>query len=269
MKMEKLGRFKVVRFDCLSELVEYANANPDNYYSKTYPRRPGFCNVTFAETVQAASEGWPDGTREIDIAVDMIGTRISDADAYHINHDVSGEYIDMGRFVTGEPECFGHMTLEPLPTETISIDVNISAHCGINDQTIINRGAALSAMLDRLTRNYFVKLRFYWGVERITGGHNFVVFFNVDTRNSFSRDLLSFCCAHPGLMRRIMFGVAERLTHQENLGGYGYPTDAPDSLLFPMNFKQINDNSEFGTIESATAAVQKYLEQAKLTAARE
>ena len=65
--------------------------------------------------------------------------------------DVTGEQVDSGTFLTGEPECF--MIFNKTVGEglgIVNILCNAAASCGIPTELIENRGAALLSLIDVL-----------------------------------------------------------------------------------------------------------------------
>jgi hypothetical protein len=202
-----------------------------------------FCRYSWAECLSGLRSGWPEGVRDVDVATDRICADQHDASAVSIGYDVTGDYIDVGAFLQGEPECWGVFAEEHRPQEEIRIVVNICFSGRVPQEHIIYRGAAITSLIDRLSRNYFIKLQFVCRTsdtgEKAGSGDGYHTTINVDMRNGYSRDLIAFMSAHPGMLRRVWFVAAEREFNHADLGGYGYVKDVPEDergdIYFPAN----------------------------------
>jgi len=262
------GKFEI-EFENFMEVAEYCD-NDGNSHSCTYTRSD-FCRDSFDEAVKMLTSGWKDGVKEIDKLSTRITRTIPTKDdfAYEIEHDVVGDYIDMGRYMTGEPECFGRIDILPLPKETINILVNMAVAWHIKQDIIYNRGAAITTLIEKLRRRYHVTLQFMHYAERSYGANpnnvkSIKMIFNMDLDNEFSRDLIAFYSANSAFVRRIAFRIMEKITKQQECGGYGtcvpYKDIPKDTIYFREMIRETTDGI-FNTTENAARYVERVLER--------
>lgn len=147
--------------------------------------------------------------------------------------DVAGQVVDMGKYLTGEPECmidFRPVTLTKVG-RVVAIHVNNTASSSIDTKMITARGAAICALVDMIERTGNV-------VEVIAEtvitsyGNNNLSYAVTAKASSEALDMgrLLFVLAHPAMLRRIMFAVMEReskpiISEFGIGGGYGRPGD--------------------------------------------
>ena len=100
-------------------------------------------------------EGWAEGAARIEklrVGVDRIIDKIRERSEALV-YDVSGQWLDVGRFLDGEPECFGGYIQADFggsSSKVIRVDVNIAASAGINEREFFERGAAAAAFCDAI-----------------------------------------------------------------------------------------------------------------------
>jgi len=205
------------------ELVEAARAI-GSCHGKEYTEKD-FCPYTWSDTLTALERGWEGGVSEIDARINGI-TASGEAEEITIRRDVFGDYFDVGAVLAGEPEHWFQLDSEPTPQKELTIYINQSASVGVRQGDIYNRGAVICNMIDRLQKEYFIRLVFQFGgvncdtAEKV---QSLVIQVEMDTRNGYSRSLLAFLTAHPGLLRRIFLSFLERENGQYNCPGHGRP----------------------------------------------
>ena len=147
--------------------------------------------------------------------------------------DVTGESVDVGRFLSGEPECM--LNFNHREDKLITFEVNISARCSVDAHHLFNRGIAVAAGVAALqARGYGVRLAVYDAVDTSNGGiasHKTVIEIN-RFGDYIDPGRIAFFIAHPGALRRLMFRLQE---HESDAvrreygfhsgGGYGYPAN--------------------------------------------
>lgn len=65
-------------------------------------------------------------------------------------YDVTGDFLDVGRFLEGEPECFGVMTNGNPRSWRVNLMVNIGWWCGVDFSTIVHRSRRIQRLVDWL-----------------------------------------------------------------------------------------------------------------------
>jgi hypothetical protein len=200
----------------------------------------GFCGTkTFAEAMDLARKGWPEGLAAVKAMAEQIWRVVGqEVKKLEFNYEVAGDDVDVGRFLTGEPENMLEYIEEPSVGrgKIVHIYVNTVASCGISKETMYYRGAAVLALVDALE-----KLGFSCCVqtidaisERWTGDKN-VLRYNVTLREAgeaLDMDRLAFALAHASWLRRLIFSAMEQespeLRKQFSVpnGCYGNPEEA-------------------------------------------
>jgi hypothetical protein len=251
------GKTIEMSFDSVSEILDYISDTPESNYSRGY-NKPSFCPFTWEESIRLFREGWPDGVKDITFQADRINDQIDEASGYGIEQDVTGDYIDVGSYLEGVPECFGKMVTAEGPKDEVEIIVSATVSARVDKSTVFNRGAAIASLIDQLRRTHFVKLSF---VVKVTGimGSDITTYFHVNMQNEYSRDLIAFMAANAAYLRRIWFSVAEKVLERDECGGYGHVSDItpPPGVIY---FEGLTTNEGWETIDEATQRVQAILD---------
>lgn len=215
------GKNKVVlQFDDILEYVEYANAVPAANYSKSRTDN-AWCGGTFADAVKQATTGNPDLVKDFFDGVNVIAAMIEEEKTGEIR-DVTGEYFDVADYLSGEPEVFRRDEFgERKPV--VPVYANFSMHCGISTEKIKNRGIAITALCDELSKSGFiVDLNVVHAVSY--GGKKYYTKIHLQN-DPLDIDTLAFCVANPLCLRRLYFAELENITQQSSCGGYGMPSE--------------------------------------------
>jgi hypothetical protein len=171
---------------------------------------------TFAEATKLAREGWHEGVERvgeiratISSAIQSLISRRADS----IGYDVFGEYVDVGLFLTGEPECFGvRVSEDSISKSVVRINVNIGVSGSVSHRAIFARGAAVIAAVDviestgRRVEVYGVDGSLKHGGNRL---HEIQVLLK-SASQPLDIDRLVFALCHPSTLRRFCFSVAEK-----------------------------------------------------------
>lgn len=213
------------------ELFNFIKDTPSNNYSRKH-REEGFCDYTWEETLTGLTDGWREGTQEIESIKSKILSREGVYYGGHgIEYDVTGDFIDMGAYLTGEPECMGRIVPREIIKDEIHILVSAAYSSRIGSDIIKTRGAAITALIEKLMENYEVKLsignRVYFQYKRKT---NIEVLLNIDLQNEFSRDVIAFCLSHPGYVRRCQFALRERIEKVHSLQDDSYGVSSSSTI---------------------------------------
>ena len=67
-----------------------------------------------------------------------------------VEYDVTGDYIDMGRFLDGEPECWGHNVMGNPQGLFATIVINLSASAFFEGEALRRRGERITRLVDWL-----------------------------------------------------------------------------------------------------------------------
>jgi len=168
-----------------------------------------FCPYTWDETKEAFLNGWTE-SEKIKINADSIDI-MGDQASYGIEYDVTGDYIDMGACISGIPECWGNIIEEPKAMKKAKVLVDFCAGSSVTPEQIENRGSAIIAMVDGLRNaGYYLEITISMlSIDNTYNGKDFQLNLIFETDNGYSRDVMAFCVAHPGMLRRITFAANE------------------------------------------------------------
>lgn len=70
-----------------------------------------------------------------------------------IDFDKQGDYIDVGKYLEGDPDCFGNMHGGKFERKFASIVVNIAARCDVKREEIAAKSAGVLRLIDFLESN--------------------------------------------------------------------------------------------------------------------
>lgn len=130
-----------------------------------------------------------------------------------VDYDVTGDYIDMGRFMEGIPESWGSMHNGNARSRRVNILVNIGQRWNISQTDITHRGERILRLVDALEAGG-VRTQIT-GMESNECGHTEIIIKRHDEPLTIS-DLAVI--SHPEFLRRIIFRVNEH----SDTWDYGY-----------------------------------------------
>jgi len=213
---------KVVTFNSFAEYLsvaqQEANCKTELLSSRREGERHFFGTVNFDDAVALARTGWAEGAkqaRSLRVAVDGVVNSLVCSRSRSYSFDLTGEYVDVGLHLCGDPECFGIETDTPqLGDPVVRITVNRSVSSAISAESLIARGTAIVAAIDVLeSLGRRVELWIGDGSDFSDGrkkGRLEVYCKIKDASQPLDPDLVAFVLAHPSARRRLGFSVAEQ-----------------------------------------------------------
>lgn len=182
-------------------------------------RRPGSSSFhgtrTFEDAVEIARTGWPEGAAravEIGASVASAVRDVINSKASSYAFDVAGQFVDIGRYLTGEPECFGTIVedADSIKKPVVKLVVNLSASACVSADSLIARGVAVVAAVDILEA---VGRRVE--VVAATAHHSYETHLEIRVPvkaagQPLDIDRLAFCLAHPSCYRRLFWSISEQ-----------------------------------------------------------
>lgn len=264
----------VAVFEDVIEFAEFANTVPAGNYSKkdTYDRIE-FTGGTYADAIKQATTGNPELVTELFDGVNVLEAMIEEEKVGEIR-DVTGEYFDVADFLSGEPEVFRREEIG-FQKPVVPIYATLSMYCGISNKMIKNRGCAIVALVDELSRSGFiVDLNLVVGLRH--DGKNYYAKIKVRT-DPLDIDTVAFIIANPLCFRRLCFSFLELSSGESYCGGYGFPIEYDLSEIFSTGLSGFyfvsSSHSEFRsdnyrTLESAKAHILGMIEQFKESASQ-
>lgn len=179
-------------------------------------------NISSAEALRMAVEGWQAGTERINHFTDLFLDKLTpflQVDEYF--YDVTGQDWDISRVLEGEPECWinaEQVEVKAPANQVIRLVVQAQALAVVSPEAMMWKGAsvvALVALLEKSRRRVQIDLAFYnSGLSK--GMHLMNIPLKAAGDNS-DYAKLAFALAHPACFRHLGFGVMEK----EGFGGKG------------------------------------------------
>ena len=252
------GETVTTEFSTVQEVLDFIAPATSSHYSVRADYESRFCSFSFQDTIKMLRSGWAEGVRDVAFNTDKINSALDEASGYAIEYDTAGDYIDMGAYLEGVPECFGKITSAEGPKDSVRIVASITAASFVHEDHIKTRGAAICALIDQLRKTHFVCLDIVVSSRGIMG-KNLRTIFHVDMQNDYSRDLIAFYLAHPGMLRRIWFAIAEVALGYTNCDNYGHVNEDPP-VPGAINFPSLSSGN-WSSIETSTREVQGILDK--------
>lgn len=227
-------------FDYLGDFVKFAKDNPnplssDKEYDDTWH---GPSATTLQDACTMATEGWTELRPEVDNVLNDVTERLADrlADLYKPTYDFGGAYVDMGRYVEGDPECMVNFqaTADKAVGRVVKVVIAGTASWNIKQEWLMRRGVAVLSLIDTINKLGFgIEL---WWDSTVAGkrADKYDCFTTAvklhDSEDSLDINSVMFALAHPSMLRRLTFSVQEQsefATAQGAVGaggGYGSPS---------------------------------------------
>lgn len=215
--MSKVNR---INFDNLGDLVAVAQKGKRGQESHD-TNNPGFYGTkSFGDAVALYEKGWDEGAAqaaEIRASLDGFVQEAVAAKGREYAYDVAaGEWLDVGRYLGGEPECFGVTQVgESLATPVVRLVVNLAASGSVSKKSLLQRGAAALAAVDILEScGKRVELTVGFGSR----GHSIpkleIGVVAKSAGQPAEPDRLAYLLCHASFLRRIIFSVMEQHGHK-------------------------------------------------------
>lgn len=244
-------------YESLGEAVRHAQNNPVPKSSNSSDKEFSL-TASLQDACELATKGWSDVRPQVDKLFGELESSISNTldEQFNIRFDYSGDSVDMGRYMSGDPECMIDYVSEPQARmgRVIKVMVNVANSARITTKQILDRGVVVVALLDVLNKlGVGVEL---WTEMAIADG-------GVDSGKRFSQlvkihdssemldvDSTMFAIAHPSMLRRIGFGSIEQGVRSDLANScYGYPSKmiCNDIVNADIMIEKLQDSSEYMT----------------------
>lgn len=140
-----------------------------------------------------------------------------------VTFDVSGDYLDIGKFMEGAPECFGVAHNGNPSNLTVNLVMNMSAAAYVDSKAIIAKQARLLRLVDWL-ENQNVRCRIT-AFESTHTAHMEVVLKDYDEMVDLNDIAV---VGHSDFLRRVCFLMSEQSDTWTS--GYGHPADFTQAM---------------------------------------
>ena len=228
---------KTLEFRSLDEFLVAASANTNKSKAARQPGAPPWCGgVTFEQAVHLARVGWPDGAAKVASLAAEVGDAaggLVERSTASISYGVSGLWVDVGRLVTGEPECCAaYDTTESVCVQKVV--VNVSANAGVDPDSLLSAGAAVLAAVDAC-ESVGRRCELWIGSGSVRFGDKATLQVLVPVKAADQHvdvDRLAFLLCHASTLRRLMFSVEEDAGFPPG-NCKTHPLDVPDAVVTP------------------------------------
>lgn len=226
-------------------------------------------NAGFEGAKKILETGWAEGLAKVpdtDCVTQQGGLGVS------YEFDVTGENLDVGVYMSGDPECF--MQEVPRPSafgKLIRIGVSITHSVSVEADEILNRGLAIMALVDNLeAMGYSCAIDVLQLTKSNAVNGNLAVITTIKEQgDALNKEGVVYTLAHPAFFRRIQFRMLELLggaranAESDSLGyGYGRPESFKvlESAIESMGFTY---DLYFDSGATGSGSAYKTLEDAK------
>ena len=221
MNKEIIGKVHVERWESLGDLVRYAGDNPNPRSSDKRTDNTWSGSQSLAEAVDLCLTGWHDIRPQVDEIFGQMEEHINMAfgDVFEMCYDISGDSVDIDRFVHGEPEHMLEYVTVPSGRmgRVVRVLVNGAANCHVRPEYIRNRGAIVVALLDVLNK-LGVGVEVWLESATLDHYHTNLLHSQLckvhSSEERLDVDNLMFAMAHPSMLRRIGFSILEKTDWQ-------------------------------------------------------
>ena len=187
-------------------------------------------DLSWIEAKNMALRGWQEGFIKVQEFQVKISPLITNKIFKTVNeYAVCGGSVDIGMFLANDPECFVSKGYgeESREGKIITLVCSISFSAKISPDTIIQRGAMICALVDAIEyAGYRVELICNWTVSTHINGRLEVDILLKKANQPLNMIEIAFCLAHPAMLRRMMFSIAEIEGWSDYAYCYGYPAEA-------------------------------------------
>ncbi|GGG66129.1 DUF7192 family protein [Epilithonimonas arachidiradicis] len=221
---------RYLQFGNLQDFWDFSFRESISY--KKDSRKPAsewYGGVTWEQTKKLATSGWWEGMEKVrSITAELSEVVATKIVRYDPEYCFAGNVVDVGMFLSNSPEYFltKQIAEQEIKGKIVTIVCNISVSAAINSDVIIQKGAMVCALVDALemsgyrceiilnetSQYYESKLEVDVCIKKSNQSLNFAE--------------LAFCLAHPAMLRRIMFSVAELEGWADFAHAYGRPCSA-------------------------------------------
>jgi len=189
----------------------------------------------WATAEDLALNGWADVRPNVDRQLSELEAEIDEVyeDTFTTRMDYGGSFVDMDRYLSGDPECMVEYVSEPQARQgrVVRILVNMCASSAVRSEVMIARGVAVTALvglIHRMKCGVEVYLEYPISLTGAQRGADWSALVKVhDSSETLDINNLMFAICNPSSLRRVGFGLAEVSPWSKAArmyqGSYGYP----------------------------------------------
>lgn len=209
----------VDRYESILELVENASLPmTKNMRGLGRPSRSkkerSFGAKDFQDAVNLIHNGWAEGIKKVDSEIEAQVLGGTGPGSHEVSYEFHGDMIDMGRHMTGQPDCFMEQQVQDHgmggPIKKIFIDG--AYRWDASKANLLNYGKALIPIIDAIERQGFRAEIWYCASSKGANNDKMIHynFVRMKAPDEFlNREKLMFICGHMSMFRRFGFAIRE------------------------------------------------------------
>lgn len=247
MIKQKIGKNNIIHFNSITEVAHFIRDNEDKLTNTFKPLRKserGRESFTGTESYDVAEDlllhGWDEVSKEFTQSIKKVNTSVSfkNRNCY----GVAGYQCSVPRYLQGIPTNMISNKRVPVKNKVISITKSITYNCSVGTKTIKEQSLKVLKLVNKLESDgYRINLNIAFVATNNYTKNPKMVSLVVKIKDASQRmniKQMAFPMVHPSMLRRIVFGLIERLPECEYLGRlYGYPALNSDArLLFEKTY---------------------------------
>jgi hypothetical protein len=264
-------------FSGISHFIDYLNKPlpkdrrlRSSEKDKTNDPDPWSGAQTFEQAITYATQG-----KDIDKFSDLFNKAshlIGKGYQLQVFHDVCGAYVDVGAYLTGEPECMVDFSLQESNGKTVDLFIQTNDNCGTSAYELTLRGVTAMILADTL-ENTGIRCRIFAAcytdlkLNEREGKKGIITVMLKDYQDPLNLYLLSGNLA-PSFLRRLYFKAYEIEFPETGSGNYGFSENITDTVINKLKLETFNavaiGGFEVGRTERIPATVERFLKEIEL-----
>jgi hypothetical protein len=192
---------------------------------------------SYEAAVELTRKGWKEGASRVDALRRELDTAVQTlvaSKAAGMTYDVDGDFVDLGRLITGDPECCGSWQIQgdDRSEKVVKIVANICVSAAVRAETIFARGAACLAAVD-IIESLGRRVELWVGLGVNHAGRRIETHVLVKQASQPAElDRLAYVLCHASMLRRIAFAHMEINNHNPSCS-YPGPVWSDDAIVLP------------------------------------
>jgi len=216
--VKKTSKLTVAEFDSWGQFVSQAVAGADNLSKREGGKDNGGWwagTRTLEEAVDLAYSGWPAGaTRALEtraVVERIVG--LTSGKSQQWGYELVGDVVDVGRYLTGEPECWlTEQAGDSHNGRVVKIVANVSISAGVSVESVFRRGACVVTAVDAIENaGKRCEVWLAYGASAF-GGKESQFFVLLKTASQpLDQDRIAYALCHAATSRRLCFSIQAQL----------------------------------------------------------
>lgn len=255
-------------FDSTEDVLDFCDTvTEEKHEQMMIKQESSFNKFSWQETIEHLKHGFT--TEKMLYEKDKLTNLVKEElTKLGIKYEVTGDYLDIGAYLSGQPECFASFDYFPEDKPELNIVVNLSKSAYVEPYLVENRGIAIASLIEVLKNTYNIKCFLVKATEYM--GTNCFFRFNVNISGYASFNQLMTYVGHTGFYRRVCFTIMERMFDRRSCqnDSYGRPIDIDNfDKTKTLYFKAMKDDvavkNDYDTPERSKKTVLKIVNDLK------